>query len=86
VLGVSRDSVDSHCRFRDKHGLSFPLLSDPDGKVIRGYGAWGERSMYGRKFKGILRTTVIIGPDGKVVRVFPKVKVAGHVEDVLAAL
>ena len=86
VLGVSRDSVKSHCGFRDKYDLNFPLLSDPDGKVIRAYGAWGEKNMYGKKSEGIIRTTVVIGPDGKVSRVFPKVKVDGHVDKVLEAI
>jgi peroxiredoxin Q/BCP len=86
VLGVSRDSVKSHCSFRDKYDLNFPLLSDPDGKVIRAYGAWGEKNMYGKKTEGLIRTTVVIGPDGKVTKVFPRVKVDGHVEKVLAAI
>jgi thioredoxin-dependent peroxiredoxin len=86
VLGVSRDSTDSHCRFRDKYRLNFPLLSDPEAKVIQAYGAWGEKNMYGRKSMGIIRTTVVIDADGKVAKVFPKVKVAGHAEEVLAAL
>lgn len=86
VVGVSRDSLASHCKFRDKYELRFPLLSDPDGEVIRKYGAWGKKNMYGRTSEGIIRTTVIIGPDGKVKKIFPKVKVDGHVEAVLAAL
>jgi peroxiredoxin Q/BCP len=86
VLGVSRDSVASHCKFRDKYGLTFPLLSDPEGAVIQAYGAWGEKSLYGRKSLGIIRTTVVIDADGKVAKVFPKVKVAGHAEEVLAVL
>jgi peroxiredoxin Q/BCP len=86
VLGVSRDSTASHCRFRDKYELNFPLLSDPEGKVIQAYGAWGEKNMYGKKSMGIIRTTVIIDGQGKVAKVFPKVKVAGHAEDVLASL
>jgi peroxiredoxin Q/BCP len=86
VLGVSRDSIQSHCKFRDDHQLNFRLLSDPDAKAIKAYGAWGEKNMYGKKTEGILRTTVLIDEDGKVARVFPKVKVAGHVEEVLAAL
>jgi peroxiredoxin Q/BCP len=86
VLGVSKDSLASHCKFTDKYRLNFPLLSDADGKVIEKYGAWGEKNMYGKKVLGILRTTVIIGPDGKVLRVFPKVKVDGHAAEVLAAL
>ena len=86
VVGISRDSVESHCKFRDKYGLGFPLLSDPDTKVIEAYGAWGEKNMYGKKSMGIIRTTVIIGPDGKVKKIFPKVKVDGHVERVLETL
>ena len=86
VLGVSKDSIASHCKFRDKYTLNFPLLSDPDGKVIEAYGAWGEKVLYGKKSMGILRTTVVIEPDGKVKKIFPKVKVDGHAEAVLAAL
>jgi peroxiredoxin Q/BCP len=86
VLGVSRDSIKSHCKFRDDHKLNFRLLSDPDAKAIKAYGAWGEKNMYGKKTEGILRTTVVIDEDGKVAKVFPKVKVAGHVDAVLAAL
>jgi peroxiredoxin Q/BCP len=86
VLGVSKDSIASHCKFRDKYKLKFPLLSDPEGKVIEQYGAWGEKNMYGKKSMGIIRTTVIVGPDGKVAKVFPKVRVKGHVDQVLAAL
>ena len=86
VLGVSRDKVATHCKFRDKYGLGFPLLSDPDAKVHEKYGAWGEKVLYGKKSVGAIRTTVVIGPDGKVKKVFPKVKVDGHVDAVLAAL
>jgi peroxiredoxin Q/BCP len=86
VLGVSKDSTASHCKFRDKYGLKFPLLSDPEGTTIEKYGAWGEKNMYGKKMMGIIRSTVIIGKDGKVAKVFPKVKVAGHDEAVLEAL
>ena len=73
VLGVSRDTIESHCKFRDKHGLGFPLLSDPEATVIEKYGAWGEKNLYGKKSMGIIRTTVIIGADGKVAKIFPKV-------------
>jgi peroxiredoxin Q/BCP len=86
VLGVSKDSTAAHCKFRDKYGLKFPLLSDPEGKVIEKYGAWGEKNMYGKKSMGIIRTTVIIDGAGKVAKVFPKVKVAGHDQAVLDAL
>ena len=86
VLGVSKDSLASHEKFASKQGLSFPLLSDPEGKVIDAYGAWGEKNMYGRKMMGIIRTTVVINPDGVVARVFPKVKVKGHVAEVVEAV
>ena len=86
VLGVSRDSIASHCKFRDQHSLNFRLLSDPDARAIKAYGAWGEKNMYGKKTEGILRTTVVIDEDGRVAKVFPKVKVAGHVDAVLDAL
>ena len=83
VVGISKDSVESHCKFRDKYKLHFPLLSDPEGKVIETYGAWGEKNNYGKKYMGIIRRTVIVGPDGKVKKIFPKVKVDGHVQAVL---
>lgn len=83
VLGVSKDSIASHCKFVDKLGLGFPLLSDEDGKVIEKYGAWGEKNMYGRKSMGIIRTTVVIGADGRVARIFPRVRVKDHVAKVL---
>jgi peroxiredoxin Q/BCP len=86
VLGMSKDSIESHCKFADKLGLAFPLLSDPDGQVIEKYGAWGEKNMYGRTSMGIVRTTVIIGKDGRVAKVFPKVRVKGHVDKVLAVV
>ena len=86
VVGISKDSVESHCKFRDKHKLKLPLLADPDGKVIEAYGAWGEKNMYGKKSMGIVRTTVIVDPDGKVAKVFPKVRVDGHVDKVLSAI
>ena len=83
VLGVSKDSIESHCKFRDKYKLNFPLLSDPDGKVLESYGAWGDKVLYGKKSKGIIRSTVLIGKDGKVVQHWPKVSVKGHVEAVV---
>jgi thioredoxin-dependent peroxiredoxin len=86
VLGASKDSIASHCKFRDKFGLGFPLLSDPDGKVLESYGAWGDKVMYGKKMKGIIRSTVLIGKDGKVARHWPKVSVKGHVAEVLEAI
>ena len=86
VLGVSKDGAASHKKFAEKHGLSFSLLADEDLSIIKSYGAWGERSLYGRKFMGTLRITYIIGPDGKIRAAFPKVKPAEHAEEVLAAL
>lgn len=86
VLGVSRDSVESHVKFRNKFGLNFPLLSDPDHVVAEKYGAWREKTLYGKKSLGIQRSTYLIGPDGKVARVWKSVKVDGHDEQVLEAL
>ena len=86
VVGISKDSIASHCKFRDKYKLKFPLLSDPDGKVLEKYGAWGEKNMYGKKMMGIIRTTVVVNPEGKVHKVFAKVRVKGHVDKVLEAL
>ena len=86
VVGVSKDSIDSHCKFADKYSLKFPLLSDPDGKMLEKYDAWGEKNMYGKKSMGIIRSTVLIGPDGKVIKHWPKVRVNGHVDAVIEAL
>jgi len=86
VFGVSKDSIASHCKFRDKYSLSFPLLSDPDGKVLEAYGAWGDKVMYGKKMKGIIRSTVLIGKDGKVAKHWPKVSVKGHAAEVVEAV
>jgi thioredoxin-dependent peroxiredoxin len=85
VVGVSKDSIASHGKFRDKFKLNFPLLSDPDGKMLEAYGAWGDKTMYGKKMKGIIRSTVLLDGDGKVIKHWPKVTVKGHVDDVLAA-
>jgi peroxiredoxin Q/BCP len=86
VYGISKDSIASHEKFRDKYSLTFPLLTDPDGKMMEAYQAWGDKVLYGKKSKGIIRSTVLIGTDGKVVRHWPKVTVKGHVEAVLAAV
>ncbi len=86
VLGVSPDDEKSHQKFATKYDLTFPLLVDADHAVAEKYGAWGEKSLYGRKFMGIIRSTFLIGPDGKVVRAWPKVKVAGHVDQVKEAV
>ncbi len=86
VFGVSKDTVASHCRFRDKHGLAVTLLSDPSLAMQRAFGAFGEKLMYGKKVEGTIRSTFVVGPDGRVTHVWPTVKVAGHVDAVLAAL
>ena len=86
VLGVSPDSVASHEKFRDKYKLSFPLLSDPDKGVAKKFGAYGEKTLYGKKVVGMIRSTFIIDGDGIVRKVFPKVRVDGHAEKVLEAL
>ncbi len=85
VIGVSADPLKKQEAFRDKHRLGVPLMSDEAHQMIEAYGAWGEKSMYGRSFEGILRTTVLIGADGKVARVWRNVKVDGHADEVLAA-
>jgi len=87
VLGVSPDGAESHERFTEKYRLSFPLLSDPDRKVMEKYGAWGEKTLYGKKTVGVIRSTVWIGPDGKVKKHWKKVSdAAAHPERVLEAL
>ena len=86
VIGVSRDSVASHDKFKKKHGLTFTLGSDTDGKVTEAYGVWVEKSMYGRKYMGIERATFLIDKDGVVRNVWHKVKVGGHVAEVLKAV
>jgi len=86
VLGVSPDGVASHAKFKKKYQLPFPLLTDPDHAVAERYGAWGEKSMYGRKYFGILRTTFVIDGTGRIVRVFERVKPKGHAAQVLEAV
>ena len=86
VLGVSGDSIASHGKFRDKYRLNFPLLADVDHQVAEKYGAWREKNMYGKKSMGIQRSTFLIGPDGKVAKVWKQVKVDGHDAEVLAAV
>ena len=85
VVGVSRDSVKSHGSFRDKYDLAIPLISDPDRKLHEGFGAWGEKVMYGKKVLGAIRSTFLI-KDGVVAKVWPSVKVDGHVDAVIASL
>ena len=86
VIGVSADSVDSHVKFAKKYGFSFPLLSDETKEIIKSYGVWKEKSMYGKKYFGIERTTVVIDEKGIVQQIFNKVKVDGHIDEVLAIL
>ena len=86
VFGISRDSVAKHDKFVAKHGLTTPLLSDENASVCEDYGVWVEKNMYGRKSMGIERSTFIIDPEGKIARVWRKVKVPGHVDEVLEAV
>lgn len=85
VYGISKDDLKSHAKFRDKQDLTVPLLSDAEGTACEDYCVWAEKKMYGKTFFGIVRTTVLIDADGKVARVWNKVKVPGHVDEVLAA-
>lgn len=85
VIGISRDSPASHDLFREKYSLNFPLGSDEKGEVTEKYGVWVEKSMYGKKYMGIDRATFLIGEDGRIIKIWRKVKVGGHVEEVLAA-
>jgi peroxiredoxin Q/BCP len=86
VLGVSKDTAAAQKKFQQKYDLPFPLLADPELTVHQAWGVWGEKVMYGKKVQGTIRTTVIVGPDGKVEKVLSKVKVDGHVASVLEAL
>ncbi len=85
ILGLSPDPVASHDKFRKKHDLEFALAADETQDVLRAYGIWVEKSMYGRSYMGVERTTFLIDRDGGIARIWPKVKVAGHAEEVLAA-
>jgi peroxiredoxin Q/BCP len=85
VLGISADPVKAQDAFKKKHKLTVGLLSDEKHEMLEAYGVWAKKSMYGKTFMGIVRTTVLIGPDGKIARIWPKVKVDGHAEEVLAA-
>lgn len=85
IIGVSADSVASHDKFKAKYGLGFTLASDETMEMLNRYGVWVEKSMYGRKYMGIERTTILIDSAGKIARVWPKVKVEGHADEVLAA-
>jgi len=86
VIGVSKDSTESHKKFREKHNLTIVLLSDTEHKVIEKYGAWGKKKLYGKEYFGTVRSTFLINPDGYVVKEWRKVKVNGHVSEVLETL
>jgi peroxiredoxin Q/BCP len=86
LFGVSPDTVESHVRFRDKHQLNFPLLADPDHKLAEKYGAWREKNMYGKKTMGVQRSTYLIDADGKVAKVWQRVQVDGHDQQVIDAV
>jgi peroxiredoxin Q/BCP len=86
VLGVSRDEPAALVKWKEKYDLPFPLLSDPDREAHEAYGVWQEKVSYGKKAMGTVRTTFVIGPDGRIERIFPKVTVEGHVAEVLGSL
>ena len=86
VLGISKDSEKSHQRFIEKQNLNFTLLSDEEGKVIEEYGAWGEKSLYGKRYMGIIRMTYVIDEDGLIIKAYDKIKVATAAEDILKDL
>eukprot|EP01156_Anaeramoeba_ignava_P011401 Anaeramoba_ignava/a483123_7.p1 GENE.a483123_7~~a483123_7.p1 ORF type:complete len:156 (+),score=22.52 a483123_7:375-842(+) len=86
ILGVSPDSEKSHINFANKHDLKITLLSDPEKEVLQSYGVWQKKKMYGKEYMGVVRSTFLINPDGKIEKVWNKVKVDGHVEDVVCSL
>src|ERR1035437_614300 len=86
IIGISPDKAAAHAKFAAKYGLPYTLVPDPDHDIAEAYGVWKEKSMYGRKYMGIERTTFLVGADGKIAKIFPKVKPEGHAEQVLAAL
>ena len=86
VVGVSRDALDRHARFREKECLPFPLVSDAEGAITEAWGVWQEKKLYGRAFMGIVRATFLVGADGRIQQAWPKVKVKGHAAAVLDAL
>jgi thioredoxin-dependent peroxiredoxin len=86
VIGVSPDGVKSHEKFQAKYDLGFPLIADEEKSMLQAYGVWVEKSMYGRKYMGVERTTVLIDANGRIARIWPKVKVPGHAEEVLEAV
>jgi thioredoxin-dependent peroxiredoxin len=84
IIGISPDSIASHEKFKRKHGLALTLAADETRDALQAYGVWREKTMYGRKFMGVERTTALIGADGRIARIWPKVKIPGHAEEVLA--
>lgn len=86
IVGISKDSVKKHDKFKEKYDLQFPLASDEEGDVCERYGVWAEKSMYGKKYMGIERSTFLIDEEGKIARAWRKVKVEGHTDEVMAAL
>lgn len=86
LYGVSKDSLASHEKFREKHGLNFTLLSDPELEAHKAYGAWGEKTMYGKKVEGVIRSTFLIDGKGKIAKIWRNVRVKGHVDKVLEEL
>lgn len=86
IIGMSPDSPKKHDKFKTKHNLSIDLVSDEDKQVLEGWGVWAEKSMYGRKYMGVERTTFLIDAEGKIARIWPKVKVPGHAAEVLEAV
>lgn len=86
ILGISTDSIESHLKFQTKQRLPFELLSDPEAMTCKAYGVWKQKNLYGKKFMGIERTTFVIDRTGRIAQIYPKVKVDGHVADVLAFL
>ena len=85
VIGISADPVEAQDRFKKKHGIDLPLGSDPEHDMLTAYEAWGEKSLYGRKFLGVIRKTYLIDAKGKIAQIWPKVRVDGHAAEVLAA-
>lgn len=83
IVGISPDSPQSHQRFAEKHKLPFILLSDPEKEVLKAYDAWGEKSMYGKKYIGVIRKTFLIDKDGKIIKIYPKVQLNGHSKEIL---
>src|SRR5690606_14727262 len=86
VVGISPDGIESHRAFRSKYALKLPLLADPDRQAIDAYGVWGRKKLYGREYDGLIRTTFIIGADGRIAEIFPVRRIAGHAGKVLDAV